>query len=177
MILSANNIYLSLGRSGELGNRRRHVHSNFHAKKSSSTCCYVSWIQKGKHLITKCFRYPWKGERNQRINGSGVGGRRRLWNTEKTSRFLLVVLANFCCTSNSRSLLNNAQFTASLNHRQSKAEINNRFVKCPCLRFCHLNPIFIFFFYSLQLTSKDIADSIKSEMDGDLQTAFLTLGT
>ena len=32
------------------------------------------------------------------------------------------------------------------------------------------------FYYDLQLTNKDIADSIDAEMDGDLQKAFLTIG-
>lgn len=31
-------------------------------------------------------------------------------------------------------------------------------------------------FIGLQLTNKDIADSIDTEMDGDLQKAFMTIG-
>ena len=31
-------------------------------------------------------------------------------------------------------------------------------------------------FIGLQLTNKDIADSIDAEMDGDLQKAFMTIG-
>ena len=36
--------------------------------------------------------------------------------------------------------------------------------------------LFISVFIDLQLTNKDIADSIDAEMDGDLQKAFMTIG-
>ena len=36
--------------------------------------------------------------------------------------------------------------------------------------------LFIYVFIDLQLTNKDIADSIDAEMDGDLQKAFMTIG-
>ena len=34
----------------------------------------------------------------------------------------------------------------------------------------------MFFLIDLQLTNKDITDSIDAEMDGDLQKAFMTIG-